>query len=313
MTKKCTLKCAILIIGKGIIMDIRQLTYFITVSETKNYSHAAKSLFVTQPTLSQSIKKLEAELNTTLFSQSGRQLLLTEAGEILYKRGKDLLADFNQITEEIQQLGQEKKETIRIGLTGLFAIQFMKQISTFMAKHSNVEISMIQDGSRKLQELLSLGQIDIGLLSFPSIFNNITIEPLQTTTKGYQVSIVLPKNHPLAKKESLRLIDLKDCKFASLSENFMLGEMLPRRARTLGFEPNIVFKHDDWEVIIHSLKSLDAVAILASEFKPLSQIEELVWIPFQDKNDFYPIGIAYRDDYSFSPMIEELLATIKTN
>lgn len=51
-------------------MDIRQLTYFIAVAETKNYSHAAKSLFVTQPTLSQSIKKIESELNTTLFTQS---------------------------------------------------------------------------------------------------------------------------------------------------------------------------------------------------------------------------------------------------
>ncbi|CAM4079034.1 LysR family transcriptional regulator [Streptococcus penaeicida] len=294
-------------------MDIRQLTYFITVAETKNYSLAAKSLFVTQPTLSQSIKKLESELNTTLFFQNGRQLLLTEAGVILYERGKHLVSEFNQIVDEIHQLGQEKKEIIRIGLTGLFAIQFMKQIATFMAKHSNVEVSMIQDGSRKLQELLSLGEIDIGLLSFPSIYNNITIDPLQTTTKGYKVSIVLPENHPMANRKSLRLIDLKDCKFATLTENFMLGEMLPRRARAIGFEPNIVFKHDDWEVIIHSLKSLNAVTILASEFKPLSQIEGLVWIPFQDKNDFYPIGIAYRDDYTFSPMIEELLTTIKTN
>lgn len=53
-------------------MDIRQLTYFIAVAEAKNYSRAAKSLFVTQPTLSQSIKKLEVELNTILFLQNGR-------------------------------------------------------------------------------------------------------------------------------------------------------------------------------------------------------------------------------------------------
>ncbi|MBA2796088.1 transcriptional regulator, LysR family [Streptococcus porcinus] len=294
-------------------MDIRQLTYFIAVAETKNYSHAAKSLFVTQPTLSQSIKKLELELNTTLFSQNGRQLLLTEAGDILYERGKILMADFNQIVAEIQQLNQEKKEVIRVGLTALFAIQFMKQISTFMATHSNVEVSLIQDGSRKLQDLLAKGEIDIGLLSFPSLRKDIVIEPLQTSTKGYKVSIVLPKNHQLAHHSHLKLVDLKDCKFASLNEHFMLGEMLPRRSRALGFEPDIVFKHNDWEVIIHSLKSLNAVAILPSEFESLSKVDDLVWIPFQDKNDFYPIGIAYRHDYSFSPMIEELLSTLKTN
>lgn len=57
--------------------------------------------------------------------------------------------DFNQIVADIQQLNQEK-EMIRVELTSLFAIQFMKQISIFMATHSNVELSLIQDGSRKL-------------------------------------------------------------------------------------------------------------------------------------------------------------------
>ncbi|MGI8191395.1 LysR family transcriptional regulator [Streptococcus iniae] len=294
-------------------MDIRQLTYFIAVAETKNYSHAAKSLFVTQPTLSQSIKKLESELNTTLFTQSGRQLLLTEAGDILYHRGKDLVSHFNQIVSEIHQLNQEKKEVIRVGLTSLFAIQFMKQISTFMATHSNVELSLIQDGSRKLQNSLAKGDIDLGILSFPSIRQDITMEPLQTSTQGYKVSIVMTKSHELAQHKSLRLVDLKDCKFASLNEDYMLGEMLPRRSRALGFEPNIVFKHSDWEVLIHSLKSLNAVTIIPSEFEALGKIDDLVWIPFQDKNDFYPIGIAYRDDYAFSPVIEELLSILKTN
>ncbi|EHI69702.1 transcriptional regulator, LysR family [Streptococcus ictaluri 707-05] len=256
-------------------MDIRQLTYFIAVAETKNYSRAAKSLFVTQPTLSQTIKKLEVELNTLLFKQSGRQILLTEAGEILYEKGQVLVDDFNQIVSDIQQLNQEKKEIIRVGLTSLFAIQFMKQISTFMATHSNVEVSLIQDGSRKLQELLSQGEIDIGLLSFPSIRKDITIEPLQTSTQGYKVSIVLPKSHQLAKQPFLKLSDLKGFKIASLNDHYMLGEMLPRKCRALGFEPEIVFKHNDWEVLLHSLHDLMAVTILPSEFETLTQVNDL--------------------------------------
>lgn len=294
-------------------MDIRQLTYFIAVAETKNYSHAAKSLFVTQPTLSQSIKKLESELNTTLFSQSGRQLLLTEAGEILYERGKILVEDFDHIVTEIQQLNHVKKEVIRVGLTSLFAIQFMKQLSTFIATHSNVEVSLIQDGSRKLQSLLAQGDLDIGILSFPSIRKDIIIEPLQTSTQGYKVSIVMPKWHKLAQSSQLKLIDLKGATFASLNEEFMLGEMLIRRSRSLGFEPDIAFKHSDWEVLLHSLKTLGAVTILPTEFETLCKVEDLVWIPFQDKNDFYPIGLAYRNDYTFSPAINELLAILKTN
>lgn len=202
---------------------------------------------------------------------------------------------------------------IRVGLTSLFAIQFMKQISTFMVTHSNVEVSLIQDGSRKLQELLSQGKIDIGLLSFPSIRKDITIEPLQTSTKGCKISIVLPKQHPLAQHPQLKLKDLKGYKIASLNDHYMLGEMLPRKCRALGFEPDIVFKHNDWKVLIHSLHDLNALTILPSDFESLNQVDNLVWIPLQDKNDFYPIGIAYRDDASFSPVIEEFLSLLKTN
>ncbi|MDG3131944.1 LysR family transcriptional regulator [Streptococcus suis] len=294
-------------------MDIRQLTYFIAVAESKNYSRAAKNLFVTQPTLSQSIKKLESELNAILFLQNGRQLTLTEAGEILYERGQILITNINQMVTEIQQLNQKKKETIRIGLTALFAIQFMKQIATFMATHSNIEVSLIQEGSRKLQELLAKGEIDIALLSFPSTRGDITIEPLQTSIQGYKVSIVMTKDHPLAKYPEIELLDLKDQKIASLNEHYMLGEMLPRRCRSLGFDPHIVFKHNDWEVLIHSLHDLNAVTILPSEFEKISKVSDLHWIPLKDKNNFYPIGIAYRNDIIFSPLIEEFLTIIKTN
>ncbi|VHF42292.1 LysR family transcriptional regulator [Streptococcus pyogenes] len=134
---------------------------------------------------------------------------------------------------------------------------------------------------------MSQGKIDIGLLSFLSIQKDITIELLQTSTKGYKI--------------------------ASLNDHYMLGEMLPRKCRALGFEPDIVFKHNDWEVLIHSLHDLNTLTILPSDFESLNQVDNLVWIPLQDKNHFYPIGIAYRDDASFSPVIEEFLSLLKTN
>ncbi|AKI35316.1 RuBisCO transcriptional regulator [Streptococcus pyogenes] len=155
---------------------------------------------------------------------------------------------------------------------------------------------------------MSRGKIDIGLLSFLSIRKDITIELLQTSTKDYKVSIVLLKQHPLAQHPQLKLKDLKGYKIASLNDHYMLGEMLPRKCRALGFESDIVFKHNDWEVLIHSLQD-----ILPSNFESLNQVDNLVWIPLQDKNNFYPIGIAYRDDASFSPVIEEFLSLLKTN
>ncbi|WMB29544.1 LysR family transcriptional regulator [Streptococcus didelphis] len=71
-------------------MDIRQLSYFLTIAKTQNYSHASKSLFVSQPALKQSISKMEEELNCQLFIYSNHRLHLTQSGQTLLERGNQL-------------------------------------------------------------------------------------------------------------------------------------------------------------------------------------------------------------------------------
>ncbi|MHA3224518.1 LysR family transcriptional regulator [Globicatella sulfidifaciens] len=294
-------------------MDIRQLKYFIAIAESKNLSRAAKSLFITQPTLSQTIKKLESELNTVLFKMTDEGMMLTVTGQVLYDDGIKIIEDFEKLIDKVSQYKQQPIEKIKVGLTTLFAIQFMKQISHFIATHSNVELAIFQEGSRQLQKMLVEKEIDVGLLSFPQLYPEIAIEPLATSTKGYWVSVVIAENNPLAKKEAIQIIDLKGQNISSLTHHFMLGEMLTRSCHAAGFDPNIVFTHNDWAVLLHSLKELNAVTILPSEFQALSDNKGLKWIPFVEKNNFYPIGIATRKDFVTTSAIQEFIEAIKSN
>lgn len=294
-------------------MDIRQLKYFIAIAESKNLSRAAKSLFITQPTLSQTIKKLESELNTVLFKMTDEGMMLTETGQVLYDDGIKIIEDFEKLIDKVSQYKQQPIEKIKVGLTTLFAIQFMKQISHFIATHSNVELAIFQDGSRQLQKMMVDKEIDVGLLSFPQLYPEISIEPLATSTQGYWVSVVIPENNPLANKEAIQIIDLKGQNISSLTHHFMLGEMLTRSCHAAGFDPNIVFMHNDWAVLLHSLKELNAITILPSEFQALSDNKGLKWIPFVEKNNFYPIGIATRKDFVTTSAIQEFIDAIKSN
>ncbi|MDZ7834973.1 MAG: hypothetical protein U5K84_06155 [Alkalibacterium sp.] len=70
----------------------------------------------------------------------------------------------------------------------------------------------------------------------------------------------------------------------------MLGQMLLDRSRHLGFEPNIVMTHDDLQVLLYSLKTLDSICLLPIEYKAIGALEGLKWIPLHDKNDYYSIG-----------------------
>lgn len=189
-------------------MDIKQLNYFVSVVDYDGFSNAARNLFITQPTLSQSIKKLEAELNTPLLTQSSNGIRLTEAGKILYDRSLPILSKFEAMIQEIKQLQEPTKETIRVGLPTLFAMQLMPIFSKFMISHPTVELTLFQGGSYELQKKLANKQLDVGILSFPKYEATITLEPIQGTLNGYNVCVVMHKDHPLATQSSVLFKDL---------------------------------------------------------------------------------------------------------
>lgn len=296
-------------------MNIQQLKYFIQIADSRNVSDAALSLFVTQPTLSLALKKMEGELNTKLFNHSDSPYQLTDTGLVLYERGQVLVQQFDQLIDDLHSMQDtSSKQVIHLGLTTLFAMQFMKEISTFLAQNPNVELIIKQGGSHELQKMLVNKEIDIGLVSFPNYQTEmINIDVLETTTRGYNVYVVVPENNPLASLEELTFKDLKGQRFSSLSENFMIGRMLIDQSRAFGFEPNIVLYNDDLQVLIHSIVKNNSICLLPIEYRQVGKSEGVKWIPLKDKYNFFPIGIALRKDYLRTDVLDNFIDIIKEN
>src|SRR5690625_7080509 len=94
-------------------MEFRQLKYFLTIANTGSFSKAAKSIFVTQPTLSWNIQNLEDELGAKLFYPSDEGLKLTEAGEILYANATDILKIVANTEQQLQELQENDNERLK--------------------------------------------------------------------------------------------------------------------------------------------------------------------------------------------------------
>ena len=292
-------------------MDIKHLQYFVSIVDHGGYSPAARSLFITQPTLSQTIKKLESELHTPLFIQQTNGISLTDAGQLLYEDAKKIILQLEETVQKIQRLNRPQKETIRIGLPTLFAIKLMPVFSRFMMSHPTVHLTMIQGGSRELQTALVNGEIDLGVLSFPKIETDIYLEPFQKEFLGYHASIVVPKGHPFEQASSLTFEHLKNERFSTLSRNFMLGKLLHTRSRDFGFEPHIVYTDDNWEVLLASLTTFNSICIMAHEYKEFYSDASLTWIPLDDKKSFFPIGVAYLPNQTYSQNTIELIELLR--
>lgn len=296
-------------------MNIQLLKYFIEIVNTRSLSAAARNLFVTQPTLSLALKKMESELGTALFDHSDQPFQLTDTGLYLYEHGQEVVFQFDQLVTDIREMNQKPvKKQLRLGLTTLFAVQFMKEISRFLTTHPHVNLILQQDGSPKLQTMLANKEIDMGLISFPNTLPEIIhIEPLETTTKGYHVYVVVPESNPLSQHEKLTFKDLKDQRFSSLSDNFMIGRLLLDRTRSFGYEPNIILHIDDLQVLLYSLQKNNSICLLPIEYYEVGKSQGLKWIPLKDKFDYFPIGIALRRDFSMTEDVRDFIQIIKEN
>ncbi|MBJ0429559.1 LysR family transcriptional regulator [Enterococcus faecalis] len=296
-------------------MNIQLLKYFIEIVNTRSLSAAARNLFVTQPTLSLALKKMESELGTALFDHSDQPFQLTDTGVYLYEHGQEVVFQFDQLVTDIREMNQKPvKKQLRLGLTTLFAVQFMKEISRFLTTHPHVNLILQQDGSPKLQTMLANKEIDMGLISFPNTLPEIIhIEPLETTTKGYHVYVVVPESNPLSQYEKLTFKDLKDQRFSSLSDNFMIGRLLLDRTRSFGYEPNIILHNDDLQVLLYSLQKNNSICLLPIEYYEVGKSQGLKWIPLKDKFDYFSIGIALRRDFSLTEDVRDFIQIIKEN
>ena len=139
-----------------------------------------------------------------MYDSSKKQL--TASGQLLYEEGKALVQQFEQLTQKMQQLQINSKQSIRVGLPTLFAMEFMPLFSNFMFSHPNIEITMVQGGSYELQQKLAKNEIDLGILSFPNYETSITLEPFQIRNWAmisvllFQKIIPLQHNHLLLLK-----------------------------------------------------------------------------------------------------------------
>jgi len=293
-------------------VDLRQLRYFIAISEARSLSQAARNVYVTQPTLTASLKKLEADLHTRLVVRTpGSELELTAAGRRLYDEGCRIVRQVDALVDEIRGMEDAAATHIRVGLTVLFAMQHMPSISEFIATHVGTEVTLVQSGSMELQKALVEDEIDVALVSYPVMERDISIEPLPDPAGSYSVSVVMKDDNPLAGREAVTFADLAEQRFCSLSDRFVLGRVLRRRSAEVGFTPDVVLSDDNWEVLIAAVRSLDAVVLMPASFERRTVLDGLVWVPLDDKANHFPIGIATHRTAERSGVVDEFIETIR--
>ena len=184
-------------------MNLSDLRYLVAVADHRHFGRAAEACFVSQPTLSTQIKKLEKELGVDLFERHPRQVLLTAAGARVVEHARHALAEADAIREVARQARDPEAGTLRVGVFPTLAPYLLPHVVPALhERFPHLELLLVEEKTEVVVQRLRDGQLDVGVLALPIDEPTLHEEPL------FEEDFVLavPADHALAAER--RPVDL---------------------------------------------------------------------------------------------------------
>lgn len=160
-------------------MNLQQLEYIVSLEQYRHFSKAAEHNFVTQPTLSMMVQKLEAELGLRIFDREAKPLVPTRDGEEVIRRAKSILAEVRHLRDFAEQLKGSIEGTLRLGVIPTLAPYLLPRLlPVFAERHPQVQLLIKEALTNEIVSLLLAGELDMGLVATPLHEKNIREVPL---------------------------------------------------------------------------------------------------------------------------------------
>ncbi len=242
-------------------MELRQLRYLVALAEELNFTRAAAREHVAQPALSQQIRRLEAEVGMALVERTTRRVALTDAGELLVARARRILAELEDAQAELGMLAGVRSGRLAVGaLHTMGPIDLSLLLASFHRTHPAVELTVREQSSEELAEMLRDDEIDLAFLSVTERIQSrgLELHPLVTE----ELVAVLPTTHAFAGREGVGLAELAGEPFISFRPGSRLRELLSSAAAGVGFTPRVALESNESRRIRSLVSSGLGVAIL---------------------------------------------------
>jgi DNA-binding transcriptional LysR family regulator len=242
-------------------MEIRQLRYLIALDEERSFTRAAAREHVAQPALSQQIRRLEEEAGLALAQRNTRSVSMTEAGEMLVARARRIFAELDSARAELDALRGVHTGHVSVGaMHTMGPIDITMPLAIFHQRHPEVELTVREQSSEELAEMLRDDELDLAFLSVTERIESHELELHQLVDE--ELVVVLPPAHRLANQGEVRMRELKNEEFISYREGARLRELLVTAAKEAGFEPKIKLESNESRRIRRLVSRSMGVAIL---------------------------------------------------
>ena len=267
-------------------MEIHQLRYFCAVARHGTFTRASEAEHVAQPSLSQQVLKLEAELGARLFDRLPRSAKLTVFGKAFLPKAERILRELDEAKAELLEMSGNEKGEVVVGIIPTIAAYLLpKLLNGFAARHPLITVKIFEDITPALVQRLHDGAIDLAIAALPIAGIELASEEL-FEEKFYAV---LPERHRRASRASISLAELNREPFLLLKEGHCFRDSLIAACHKSRMSPSVIFESGQFATILAMVSAgmgVSAVPAMAVQPQPGCK-----FIPISGKHGTRKVGI----------------------
>ncbi|MFN9793489.1 MAG: LysR substrate-binding domain-containing protein [Pseudomonadota bacterium] len=291
-------------------MNLRDLRYLVALADYRHFGQAAAASFVSQPTLSTQIRKLEEELGVSLVERSPRRVMLTEVGRAVAERARYVLREVDEIRELARRTQDPESGSVRLGFFPTLGPYLLPHVvPAVRARFPRLELLLVEEKTPVLVQHLIDGRLDAAGLALPLHDDRLHAEFLFEEP----FMLAVPKAHELARRESLRVDDLADRALLLLEDGHCLREHALDVCRLAGSTERTGFRATSLETLRQMVAAEVGITLLpALAVKPpVPRSDDVVLLPFSDRAPSRRLALAWRKTSAMAPFLRRLAAVIR--
>ncbi|TZF90741.1 LysR substrate-binding domain-containing protein [Cognatilysobacter lacus] len=291
-------------------MNLRDLKYLVALAEHRHFGRAAHASFVSQPTLSTQLRKLEDELGVTLIERAPRRVMLTPVGLQIAERARGVIAAVDQMSELARRSRDPEAGSVRLGLFPTLAPYLLPHVLPHVRERfPRLELLLVEEKTDQILQRLRDGRLDAGILALPLHDDQLRVEPLFDEP----FVLAVPITHPMAKRRTLAADDLRDADLLLLEEGHCLRDQALDVCRLAGAGERDGFRATSLETLRQMVAAgvgMTLLPMLAVQ-PPVPASDGIALLTFADAPPHRRIAMAWRRSSAMDGFLEQLAAIFR--
>jgi len=293
-------------------MNFRALQYFVKLAELKHFSRAASACFVSQPTLSTQIAKLEEELGVCLVERAPRQVMLTPIGEDIAHRARHILRDIEHMKDAARRSKDPETGTIKLGIFPTLAPYLLPHvIPVIRRRYPELRLQLAEEKTEDILNMLDQGRLDAGLLALPVEEHGMEMEILFVEP----FVTAMPASHPLSEKTVITIKDLEGEELLLLEEGHCLREQALAVCALAGAHERVDFHATSMETLRQMVAANAGVTLMPvlSVKPPIPATDNIVLRSFEPPAPSRTIALVWRSSSPLRGFLKKLAESLKVD